>query len=154
MRLAKTLVAEVANKTAEDLLNSISFRGPVLRHLLRPRCWAFRGQGLEWPLLPTALRMGSHLKSASGKWDITAVNWSNHQQIEHEIANIAEFFWLSDASGLRIPEDSQQLRDYFTEFRETPLGRRADRFYSKWPPNEILSLLALGQHHGLPSRLL
>jgi hypothetical protein len=34
--------------------------------------------------------MGSHLKSASGKWDITAVNWSNHQQIEHEIANIAE----------------------------------------------------------------
>ena len=148
----RILVAHIASTTAEDLLNNISLRGSRLRHCVRPRSWIFRGQGLDWPLLPSALRNGARLRGA-GKWD-TATNWSNHQQIEHEIATIAEFFWLGDASGLRIPEDSQRLRDYFAEYRETPLGRRPGQFYLNWPPPEILSLLALGQHYGLPSRLL
>jgi hypothetical protein len=96
--------------------------------------------------------MGARLRGAGG-WD-ASTDWSNSRQIEHEFATIAEFFRLCDASGLRVPGDSQWLRDYFARFQETPIGRRAGQFYPDWPPREILSLLALGQHYGLPSRLL
>ena len=149
----RALVAHIGCNTAEDLLHNISLRGPALCHQLRPRSWIFRGQGLEWPLLPTALRNGARLRNLSGKWH-TASDWSQHQQIEHEIATLAEFFWLADTNGLRIPEDSQSLRDYFAELRETPLGRIADRYYPTWPEREVLSLLALGQHYGIATRLL
>lgn len=149
----RSLVAHIGCNTAEDLLHNISLRGPALRHQLRPRSWIFRGQGLEWPLLPTALRNRARLRNLAGKWH-TAGDWSQHQQIEHEIATLAEFFWLADTNGLRIPEDSQSLRDYFAELRETPLGRIADQYYSTWPEREVLSLLALGQHYGIATRLL
>ena len=149
----RILVTHVPCKTAKDLLDSISLRGDLLSVYRGFQSLIFRGQGLEWPLLPSALRVDARLRSASLKWD-TATNWNNRQQIEHEIYTIAEFFRLADANGLRIPEDSQRLRDYFAGLQETPPARRADQFYSKWPPREILSLLALGQHHGLPTRLL
>lgn len=140
----RALVAHTGCNTAEDLLHNISLRGPALRQQLRPRSWIFRGQGLEWPLLPTAFRNDARLRDLSGKWH-TAGDWSHHQQIEHEIATLAEFFWLADTTGLRIPEDCQRLRDYFAELRETPFGRIADQYYSTWPVREVLSLLALGQ---------
>jgi hypothetical protein len=149
----RALVAHIGCNTGEDLLHNISLRGPALRHQLWPRSWIFRGQGLEWPLLPTALRNGARLRKLSAKWH-TACDWSRHQQIEREIATLAEFFWLADTSGLRIPEDSQSLRDYFAELRETPLRRIADQYYSTWPERQVLSLLALGQHYGIATRLL
>jgi hypothetical protein len=149
----RILVRDVVSTTAEQLLDNISFRGPELRYRFRPRSWIFRGQKRDFPLLPTARRIGARLKSPTGQWR-PVEDWSNHQQIGHEIATIAEFFWQADASGLSIPGDSQKLRHYFSKFRETPLGRIADRFYGKWPPRVVLSLLALAQHYRVPTRLL
>ncbi len=58
-------------------------------------------------------------------------------------------FESADLSGLPLPEDSQQLR----QLLDKSLVLDA-KIMEGWPRTEFLSLLALGQHYGLPTRLL
>jgi len=69
---------------------------------------------------------------------------------------LIEFFLLADKGGLVLPDDSQHLRRLL-ETHQSAMGEDtissgfAD---SRWPDDDLLSLLALAQHYGLPTRLL
>lgn len=79
------------------------------------------------------------------------------QQIRFEAQTLREFFNASDRQGLRLPEDSQDLRLIFDKLSNIERVRDANQFhkaFGKWPPNKLLSLMALAQHSGIPTRLI
>jgi hypothetical protein len=62
-----------------------------------------------------------------------------------KICALDEFFKTADSIGLLLPEDTQLLRKYLTQARHE---------IDLWPAERVLSLMALAQHHGVPTRLL
>jgi hypothetical protein len=73
-------------------------------------------------------------------------------QIHAELELISRLFFVADSQGLPIPEDSQGLRRTLRDLQQILEGRRNAGL--QWPPPEVWSLLAICQHHRLPTRLL
>ncbi len=151
--------------SADAFLDALSPRGGVFKG--RPRgAFIYRGQAnANWNLMPAVFRQGVVLRKPSGGWIQTTP--STHlidQQNGLEHATISDFFARADRMGLPLPEDSQELRRYLRlPHRETQGGGVQDvageielvaQEPSDWPPPFALSLLALAQHHGTPTRLL
>lgn len=101
----------------------------------------YRGQADDrWNLTPSILR-----KEISSRSDM---------QVFKEWAYIDTFVGHCDSIGLAIPNDSPAFREAFLN-QNSPAGPgRAFINTSAWPPPELHALLALGQHHRLPTRLL
>jgi hypothetical protein len=115
--------------------------------------WMFRGQhDAAMGLLPSALRPGASLLDPNGRWVVSPFA-TEREQIAHEVRTLHAFCRTADAAGLELPEDSQALRLRFNK-----LVRAIDAYLGApdayWPPDELLSVCALGQHYGLPTRLL
>jgi hypothetical protein len=123
--------------------------------------WIFRGQGQEWPLLPTALRAGDHtpllFRLPESQW-VKRDARNTHDQLNAELFTIQKFFWEADAQGLSLPNDSQSLRGKLARF-EAIVDEDAEEIAeglpdALWPPDVLLPTLALAQHHGIATRLL
>lgn len=114
--------------------------------------WVFRGQtDADRALLPSALREKQELLLTGG-WKALATPISNADQAGAEYSSLQAFFWAADEHGLSLPEDSQKLRAFFDHSRNGLSTVRAER--GAWLPDFLLSLAALAQHYGLPTRLL
>lgn len=145
------LIERVTCATAEDLLDGISPRGCFFADS-HPQEWVFRGLSDDrFELLPSSLRKNGPLWKIEGRELVT-----NGEQILAERTTLFNFFTHVDANGLPIPEDSQQLRKRFDSFNHCKWSDLADIESGKevWPPDEILSFVALAQHYGIPTRLL
>jgi len=107
----------------------------------------FRGQtDASWPLDPTAFRRQSTLGYSQNP--IRGRQPDIGLQVPAEILSIREFAERADRIGLDVPGP-------FHEFRSDPHRGDADPLTIKeWPKTEDYEIVAIGQHHGVPTRLL
>ncbi|MBM7356737.1 FRG domain-containing protein [Lelliottia amnigena] len=105
----------------------------------------YRGQGdAEWHLIPSALRNPPHYLSKR-------LNPKSDDIVASEIIILKSFVNHCDRVGVRIPGDSPEFRSKHVEVSNQ------DQWFinpSTWPNPKVLDLMALAQHHGVPTRLL
>ncbi len=111
----------------------------------------YRGQAnSNWNLIPTVLRRdesGNHIFPPLG----TTKRMPADMMIFCELNLINDFVEQCDRIGLRMPNDSVEFRSEVLDPSNTSLYMRDPH---KWPNPRILNLMAMAQHHGVPTRLL
>jgi hypothetical protein len=157
----EAVVQKVVCANAREFLEAISpwgqyFRAEVQQFTSLP--WVFRGQSnSDWLLQPNAFRPNTQfLQAELSRWHSIARDEngqvSNWDQASAELYTLQNFYLLADQMGLSLPEDSQVIRNHMLHPYE--YLSQLSHIRSVWPPPELLSLLGLAQHHGLPTRLL
>ncbi len=142
----------VSRSTAEDFFKE--FTPLSARFDTDTGEWLFRGHADEnWDLLPTALR------AAKGdpfqKFSIPGNSKDNNfDQFLKELSVVSEFARVADVRGLSIPGDSVRLRNTLERLMEFPSECKPEIMAGGWPPDDLVPLFALAQHHSVPTRLL
>ena len=148
--MTQILQPQVDCSTALEFLDALSPLGKYFKDAEFSKPWLFRGQGRDQPLIPSLFR--EHVNLPRLKYhDI--IGDPDRRCVERDI--LIRFFEIADKRGLIVPDDSQELRS----FLETTKSQRGDQFvllgYQEWQLyRNALSLTALAQHYGLPTRLL
>ena len=153
--MSSILLPTIHCASAEEFLEALSPIGPFFLADPPDAPWLFRGQGRDYPLVPSAFRpfifgKGGKLARLSQR---TIATYADLLLAERDV--LVRFFNLADRRGLVLPDDSQQLRSNL----ETLLSERGELFagkgYQDWfAADSALSLTAMAQHYGVPTRLL
>ena len=147
-------------ETAEDL---IALLDPSHRRWnAAPNNWVFRGQSAEKLLLPNALRENVRRSLQRSIPRVAGLESDLLFQQYAEARLLVQFLKEVGELGLSIPYEGNQRLERLLRVgweqvgaAEEPAGGRWGELLEEgWPPEELLRALALGQHYGLPTRLL
>jgi len=112
------------------------------------RDWIFRGQrDANWHLVPTAFRPDTAM---SFKYhNIRGIAIHKREQFENELNLLLDFVEMADSLALNIPGDSYLIRTS-RGMDDIQISFRND----SWPSWELHEIIAIAQHHGVPTRFL
>jgi len=151
-----TQIGEVTELACDTALEFVSVLEPLTGVFVQTPtlpAYVFRGcSSYNHDLFPAAYRKHTKL--------LTGVNWESPpfetigDQCVAELFTVKRFFDVAAANGIRLPEDSQELRtqvEWFT--RDMFFGASVEE-PMEWPPRQFFSLIALAQHYGVATRAL
>jgi hypothetical protein len=143
---------QVDCSSAKDFLDALSPLGAYFKEIKLSESWLFRGQGQDEPLIPSLFRKEDKLASLLHR-DVP--DYKQRCLAERDV--LTRFFDIADKRGLLLPDDSQQLRSSL-ETLKSELGNlhiASNSGFEEWQTAKMaLSLTALAQHYGIPTRLL
>lgn len=141
--------------TAEEFWAHLSPEKPLKStHLVdsKDSKFIFRGQAnSEWGLEPSVLRHSEGNPNPAHR-AFGRTNIQCDEQIMIELQILRNFVEACDASGLRINNDSSEFRSKYLDPHTA-----IDLYFKKpseWPNEKLHELMALAQHHRVPTRLL
>lgn len=141
-------------RSAQEVVRAVCLTEPHWSSRIRRRWqWGFRGQAnAEWDLVPSALRKGTVLGFSSGGFThVSEGRGACQKQLNGEFAAVKQFLEAADRVGLSVPGDHPFFRLHRAT-AEYPIGGAMGM--AEWPKTDMLELLAVTQHHGVPTRLL
>jgi hypothetical protein len=138
-------IIEKELSSVDELWDMLSPIGVFSNKLKNP---IYRGHANAlWNLTPTVFRDDIILKFHRKRMEYLRAS----QVIEFEFSLLRGFLFGCDEQGISIPYDSHDFRssmDY-----STAMARYSDST-AGWPHKEFHPILAMAQHHGIPTRLL
>jgi len=145
--MVNIVLPEVPCSTAKEFLHALSPVGDYFSSSDLNSPWLFRGQGKDYPLIPSLFRRNGKLTTLTRR---NIATYSELLLAERDV--LTSFFRIADKRGLILPDDSQNLRISLEELsNDQMVGKR--RGGTRMADN-ALSLMALAQHYGVPTRLL
>lgn len=136
--------------TAREFLNALL---PINWPSPTSGTWLFRGQTEDKPLVPSLFRHQAEKIKSLVKRPVDPASASDLTLAERDV--LSRFFEIADKRGLVLPDDSQQLRSMMEIFKSLNGEQNIASGFDGWQPTErFLSLTALAQHYGIPTRLL
>ena len=133
-------------RSAEKFINVLLPHNPKWKQVMKQ--FVFRGQGGSYPeILPSAHRPSTALIE---KYREHKNSNTFREQYEIEFDILHDFIKLNNRIGLQVPNfyDLKQESD-FSDFID--LRNRIGRGEINWPTKDYFPLVALAQHHGLPT---
>lgn len=144
-------VEEIECKSARAFLNAISPDNK--RHCDEFRQYIFRGQSdHNWKIMPSAFREDAVLFNEYGYLPAIGSR-TNRDQVAGEINVLQAFCEELNRNGFHVPNE-----DVLNLFGSIPNGvgfiSSAGRGEVVWPQREYRSIMAVAQHHGIPTRFI
>jgi hypothetical protein len=156
-----TCVETIDCSTLDEFLSILTLSGPPPRKhsydFLLFRGVANGSGPREYKLVPSALRPDNFasLSSLAGvgcRYEDAQAEWIQGR-LEADV--IGSFFRFADMHGLPVPEVGIDLRQTMQlPSTSEVLFNRAILTGGVWPPDNLLPMIGLAQHYGLPTRLL